>query len=104
METMKFNAKKYIVLRRMDWDDYQPTMGEALPEELEDCVVIRLQDVFAQSALYEYANNIKTFLEILDEIMPGYENPKIDALMDIADYFAEMGDKCHDIATRLPTL
>jgi len=82
---------KYVVFKK---DDFDALMDES-PEadfwgcQLDDAVVIRLQDVFAQSALFAYASAIRTTIEILEAM--GMDAPA--QMSETADYFMRMGEK-----------
>lgn len=66
------NDEKYIVFKREEFSHWwgQVSVGgtehpRSAPEALEDAVVIRLQDEFAESGLSAYAMNIQTVLDII---------------------------------------
>lgn len=68
--------EKYIVFKRSDWDVLRGKLSQVeIPSILDrvlelppvdDAVVIRLQDEFAESGLSAYAMNIQTVLDIVD--------------------------------------
>jgi hypothetical protein len=86
---------KYIVFKREDWDQLQQESPECDPEEfiLEDAVVIRLQDIFAESALFAYAASIRTSCEILEVALGDVDQALVDNLNETADYFMACGEQ-----------
>jgi hypothetical protein len=91
---------KYIVFKRTEFAEWLGQSGPT-PPDLKDAVVIRLQDVFAYSALNAYGSAIMTTLEILDGqgTLPK-ENEKY--LRELADYFAGMADEARRIRSKVP--
>lgn len=89
---------KYIVFKREDWEQLQEESPECDSEQfiLEDAVVIRLQDIFAESALFAYAAAIRTSIEILEETLKDANRPDTDPMIErltgIADYFMRQGE------------
>lgn len=85
---------KYVVFKRADWEALQQESPESDPEEfiLEDAVVIRLQDIFAESALFAYAASIRTSCEILEATVTDPDPALLDNLNEIADYFMSQGE------------
>lgn len=86
---------KYIVFKRADWEDLQKESPEADYDEfiLEDAVVIRLQDIFAESALFAYAASIRTSCEILEATIGDVDQALVDNLNAISDYFMSCGEQ-----------
>ena len=84
-------TEKYVVYKKADFESLMDESPEAdfWGCQLEDAVVIRLQDVFAQSALFAYASSIRTAIEILEAT--NSEVP--EGLGEIADYFMAQGEK-----------
>lgn len=84
---------KYIVFKRADW------FGQDgfVPEEIQDAVVIRKQDIFATSALFAYAGAIRTSIEILEDTLkdndPEYFSILAARLNHISDYFMSAGEE-----------
>lgn len=78
---------KYIVFKR---DDYRHMTD---PKPLEDAVVIRMQDIFASSALFAYASAIRTSIEILEATVSDTDPQTLERLSDIADYFMARGEE-----------
>jgi hypothetical protein len=92
------DPKKYVVFKREEYAESDEI------EPLDDCVVIRLQDVFAAGALYTYANSIRTTVEILSQRSP-LENrdvTEIEYLNELADYFMEMAAKAESTGNKVP--
>lgn len=79
------NPNKYIVLKRAD---LSPRVLDRVEiDALEDAVVIRKRDIFAEAGLNAYASSVQTVIEILrtNEFIVGDDT--IEHLQDIADYF-----------------
>lgn len=92
--------EKYIVFKRDTWD-----WTEVSPkDEVHDAVVIRLQDVFAESALWTYANEIRAAMEILRLMYPASVDSDVlmERLDGIADYFAQMADAAGRVTKKVP--
>lgn len=85
---------KYVVFKKADWEALQEESPENDPEAfiLEDAVVIRLQDIFAESALFAYAASIRTSCEILESTIGDVDQALVDNLNEIADYFMRCGE------------
>ena len=98
---MSIDRDKYIVFNRAEF--FKEDSGiEGI--ELKDCVVIRLQDVFAAGALYTYANSIRTVVEILNQRSPLLEQDvdEIVYLNEVADYFMDCAAKAEATASKVP--
>ncbi len=59
-------------------------------DRLDDAVVIRLQDLFAEPALHSYASAIGVALSVMPE------GPERAALVDVSDYFHEASIEAFD--------
>lgn len=92
-----YNNEKYVVFKREDWEggDLESYISQQrargypvpLPEEVDDAVVMRRQDIFAAPAFRLYAATIGASLVVAAKIVaPGMviSNTK---LQDIAQYF-----------------
>lgn len=84
---------KYAVMK---WGDFthlfEPFDGTAhahMAKELviRDCVVIRYQDVFAASALWTYAGQIRTAIELM--MTSNARTKSVRELQALADFFAD---------------
>lgn len=94
-------SRKYVVFKVEDWDDYtqyqhsdgteKTTWEELQAKEVEDAVVLRKQDVFTSSALYEYAGQIRTAIEIIKQMWGTYGSQEsfIAAMEELAASFTE---------------
>lgn len=91
---------KYVVFPRRAWDWSSFPLDPK--DEVKDAVVIRLQDVFAESALWTYANEIRAALEILALMEVPSDHPKIVRLHEIADYFQAMSMAAGRAAKKVP--
>jgi hypothetical protein len=103
---------KYVVFHReyhRQWMDEWPEVNpEEEPREIEDAVVIRRQDVFAASALFSYANSIRTATEIMEmeRAARGGDRTDLDEMVDrlneIADYFVGQAELASKSASKIP--
>lgn len=94
-------SRKYVVFKAEDWDRWVTALGEVPelhtyfreygPNELDDAVVLRKQDVFTSSALYEYAGQIRTTVEIIEKLLARQESPEVflHGLRELANSFTE---------------
>ena len=70
---------------------------------IDDAIVIRRQDVFAAPALYSYANSIIVAVKAIKADAGGYNEPLVERLLKIADYFMSEADKAaHENKGKLP--
>lgn len=96
--------EKYVVFKSEDWSRYvemdlspdKPT--PRFPNQIYDAIVIRRQDIFAAPALFEYAGQIRSCMEILQEL----EQPVPDQLEGIANYFSEQAELAMKTKSKLP--
>lgn len=91
-------AKKYTVFKAHEFDRYKTRGGIYLPpfpQEVEDGIVIRRQDIFAAPGLTAYADSIRTTLNVIQENTQGTPDILclVDRLQDLADYFHEEAKK-----------
>jgi hypothetical protein len=86
------DPNKYLVLKRKDLS--LNALGELERIEVEDAVVIRRQDIFAEAGLHAYAANVLTGIEILSLLPQIAGMVDIEHLQDIADYFHEQAVSC----------
>lgn len=92
-------GSKYKVLKTEDWEwlkgQLEPLLADdsvpvsALPNPLDDAVVIRTQDAFAHSGLVAYAANIQTYLEL--ERSDSEEQRA--TLYEVANYFYDRSEE-----------
>lgn len=92
-------SDKYVVFKREDWEESGVSRMNALPQPIEDAVVIRRQDVFAPPALDAYANSISVALALLPEEVE--LDGKTD-LQEIADYFADQAAQSWQTDRKIP--
>jgi len=92
---------KYVVFKREELDellgeiagvDVNHVTSRFAQITLDDALVIRKQDVFASQALYAYAHQILTTIEILNNPNLSLENIDTDYLQELADFFASQAD------------
>lgn len=97
--------EKYIVMKKEDWDEYWKHTDDMEPDLLaipviKDCVVIRHQDVFASSAMFDYANVIQAGLELMDSLKQrgvitggNKYGEEVRRLRELADGFMGEGER-----------
>lgn len=98
-------SNKYIVFKREEFEEWvEDEIGllEAdppLPQEIEDAVVIRRQDMFAPSAFDAYAKAVAAAL-----LVPSaYANDKTtETLRRIADYFHQQAELAWTTRRKIP--
>lgn len=98
--------EKYVVFKRDEWERWVKESGSRAititsPDEVEDAVVIRRQDVFAPPALDAYANAITVSLCLAHEDSP-YSRRELSRLQDIADYFHEQAQLAWETDRKIP--
>ena len=91
---------KYVVFKRDDWS--WENVNLTPQDEVKDAVVIRLQDVFAESALWTYANEIRAALEILQLLGIDNDDEHLRRLDEIAEYFCMMADAAGRTGKKVP--
>jgi len=88
------NPNKYIVLRR---SNLSRNLIQTIEDEnlaIEDAVVIRKQDVFAEAGLHAYAANVLTGIEMLALFPNLAQHIDVEHLQDLADFFHEQAVSC----------
>jgi hypothetical protein len=94
---------KYIVMKR---EDLPFALLEALEDSvLDDAVVIRKQDVFAEAGLRAYASNIICTVEILENLPYAsviVDTDTLDHMMEIADFFNGEADNSRGRTHKIP--
>ena len=86
------DPNKYIVLRRSHLSQHALDLVDE--HIIDDAVVIRKQDVFAEAGLHAYAANVLTAIEILDQFPQLTEHVDVQHLQDLADFFHEQAISC----------
>lgn len=91
-----YQNDKYVVFKRADWEEEMlPYIGQQkargysapIPEEVDDAVVMRRQDIFAAPAFRLYAATIAASLAVAAKIVaPGMVISNV-RLEDTARYF-----------------
>lgn len=92
-------AKKYVVFKQSDWDEFTDWLADALrgescplPFELGDAEVIRKQDITAAPIFHHYASQLLTMAEMAASTFD-VAGPEAQAtlrrLREIADHFHE---------------
>jgi hypothetical protein len=96
--------EKYVVFYRDGWEQWKQErvsdIGAINPDEVEDAVVIRRQDVFAPPALDAYANAITVALELIVEGVSSSDRAK--RLRHIADYFHQQAELAWNTERKVP--
>jgi len=96
---------KYIVFKKEEFDAWFDWLTENItdtfvaPDELEDAVVIRTQDLFAGPALHAYASSIAVVIEVLRQF--GHVE-QADSLVDVSDYLFQRAEEADAIHGKLP--
>lgn len=89
--------EKYVVFKREEWENRR---GH-IPAEVSDAVVIRMQDMFAPSAFFAYAQSISTTIEIVEEL--GFPSEVFTKRMRAtADYFMQAGEEAQKLQRKIP--
>lgn len=100
------DPKKYITFKRDEFQAHVHTVWLSMPErtplkwpdEIEDAVVIRTQDVFAGPAFHTYAASIGLVARMLAFTHP----EKAQQQQDIADYFHARAEEADEGLRKLP--
>lgn len=97
---MEIDRDKYIVFKR----DSLTAVNLAVIERyaLDDAVVIRKQDVFAEAGLRAYASSILTCVEIIQQLPADGTEQALQDLMELADFIHGEADDAHRRAHHLP--
>jgi hypothetical protein len=82
---------KYVVFKADEWRNWDPEEGGILP--IEDCFVIRAQDVFASAVLYAYAHQLQTLVEFHRGVRPVLSDEECERLEDLADRIASKAEQ-----------
>ena len=85
---------KYVVFKRDEFDEWASRYledEEPLPLQLQDCVVIRHDDVFAATAFYSYAGAVTGAMEVMEHF-PGAKSLE-GQLRDTADFFMAQAER-----------
>ena len=98
---------KYVVIKR---DDIPSALYERMKEypdmEIEDAVVIRKQDVFAEAGLRAYASGILTTVEIVQNLPSSSViidlNGSIEHMIELADFFNGEADDSRGYIHKIP--
>lgn len=100
---------KYITFKRDEFDEWVANLMNdveilmpnvvVLPEELQDAVVIRTQDLFAGPALHAYASSIAVAMQVLREV--SHEERALQ-LSEIADYLFQRAEEADAQVGKLP--
>jgi hypothetical protein len=97
---------KYVVFKSSDWNEnITKKLGDNAAEltrlyGVPDAVVLRLQDVFAKSVLYQYANSVQTTVDIISAISGGMLDEECEALIKIADRMIDFANV--ELETKFP--
>lgn len=93
--------KKYVVFKKDEWDEAmasylkrQQAQGYPvpLPDEVEDAVVMRRQDVFAAPAFRVYANSMAAAMVVAAKLVAPGLHLQSETLSQIARYFQEQAE------------
>jgi len=111
--TEEMEEEKYVVFKKDEWeahllairqinDPLMPRDLPPLPEQVEDAVVLRLQDVFTRPALYAYANGIQNAVDILMGFGGDLMAEECKRLITIADRIIDIVNADENRQTKLP--
>lgn len=93
--------KKYVVFKKTEWDEsmssylsQQKARGYPvpLPDEVEDAVVMRRQDVFAAPAFRVYANSMAASMVVAAKLVAPGLHLESETISKIARYFEEQAE------------
>lgn len=109
-------SRKYVVFKAEDYDGYLAALNTGVNGatiesftkhyltdlEVKDAVVLRKQDVFTSSALYEYAGQIRTSIEIIHQMWGTYGDQEsfVTAMEELAAGFVEEAEDAEVNYTR----
>jgi hypothetical protein len=89
--------QKYVVFK------YNEACEYGAGERVDDAVVIRLQDMFAEHGLRAYAGSVITAMDIIREVgSPLTEKELLPELQKLADYFMDKADEASKITGKVP--
>lgn len=103
--------KKYVVFKKADWDaemeryiQQQKARGYPipLPDEVEDAVVMRRQDVFAAPAFRVYANSMAAAMVVAAKLVAPGLHLQSETISQIARYFQEQAELSESEDRKVP--
>ena len=103
--------KKYVVFKTAEWEgemqkylQTQKARGYSvpLPDEVEDAVVMRRQDVFAAPAFRVYANSMAASMVVAAKLVAPGLHLKSETLSQIARYFEEQAELSESENRKVP--
>lgn len=103
--------KKYVVFKKSEWDEVmKPYLGQQgargypvpLPDEVEDAVVMRRQDVFAAPAFRVYANSMAASMVVAAKLVAPGLHLESETISKIARYFQEQADLSEQEDRKVP--
>lgn len=95
---------KYVIFKEDEYHRWASALSETDQAEMPDMIdgiVLRPQDFFAAPALMEYAGQIRTAVEIVEELFPGKNRPigldaRLMELKELSDGFADEGYRAYE--------
>lgn len=102
---MGIDKNKYTVIKTEEWKEIERLgYNDRKVHPIHDAVVIRKQDVFAATALHQYADIIRSTVEIIRSLGLMYEGEEKDSivgeLMELADWFHEQAVEAEEYVGR----
>lgn len=103
--------QKYVVFKKSDWDremkkylQDQQRRGYSvpLPNEVEDAVVMRRQDVFAAPAFRVYANSMAASMVVAAKLVAPGLHLESETISKIARYFEEQAELSESEDRKVP--
>lgn len=103
--------KKYVVFKASEWDEEmkrylrdQKARGYLvpLPDEVDDAVVMRRQDVFAAPAFRVYANSMAASMVVAAKLVAPGLHLQSETISKIARYFQEQAELSESEDRKVP--
>lgn len=102
---------KYVVFKREEWEESMGTYASQqrsrgypvpLPDEIDDAVVMRRQDVFAAPLFRIYANSIAASMVVAAKLVAPGLHLKSEGLSKIAAYFQRQAELSEEEDRKVP--
>lgn len=96
--------KKYVVFKQEEWDEWKRGNGryQNTPDEVEDAVVMRRQDVFAAPAFRVYANSMAASMVVAAKLVAPGLHLESETISKIARYFQEQAELSESEDRKVP--
>ena len=93
---------KYVVMKRQHVPDSIMIQIDDLDLTIEDAVVIRKRDIFAEAGLRAYASAILTCIEILEAFPRSTKTKSLEHLVELADFINGEADDSRGRTHHIP--